>query len=694
MEANSVTPSRLVPIAPTPAKTPLSDAHDGPGMTLTTMRFSCQACVRKKVKCDRVVPICSACTKARIQCIYQAPEPRKRKRSHLEGVHERLARYERILEDNHLLPAASGSTSLSTDTEELLSRPDPTPASCTQQAEPKDGKLVSAEDKYRYIDNILLLDAGQCDLCELSDSDQDDFHVGHDQSTSASLLSLLAADTVSRAFVRSTQSLTEYHPSHEDAMKLWNSYVQNVDPLCKVLHVPTIAKLVENVSKQAVTASKSDECLLFVVYFFAIFSMDDANCLREFNKSRSVLMKKYQIAVCQALVNTSWLKTTTMPVLQAYTLFLIALRTQIDIDTFWILTGIAIRIAQRMGLHRDGENFELLAFEVQMRQRLFWQLISLDGYAGQASGTGISISPDSWDTKQPLNINDDQIYPGMAQQPQEQRGGSEMIFCLARIELSNFYTRTGVRMKDVGAAMQFKDANDIERLIDEVEDLIETKYLRYCDILNPLHFFTVGVVRSATNAVRLRNRMPPLMQQTISDSQRRDICLLAHKILDTNNAIYRNPNMRRFRWHMQAFFLWDALLCVLFSVTKVGFFSASELDATWTKIAEVYRNHEELLRCKIALHDTIGRITLQAWLANPPKDFSVEPYFIVALRSQREPKVSNCHDKVEEMRSSGESSHGAPILDDLFGNIDGTGLHLDSDFNFSSFDWTIWDQLY
>jgi hypothetical protein len=44
-------------------------------------------------------------------------------------------------------------------------------------------------------------------------------------------------------------------------MKLWDAYVQNVDPLCKVLHVPTVAKLVETVSRQPATASKGDACL-------------------------------------------------------------------------------------------------------------------------------------------------------------------------------------------------------------------------------------------------------------------------------------------------------------------------------------------------------------------------------------------------------------------------------------------------
>jgi hypothetical protein len=690
MEAKGTAASRLVPIAPAPASAPSADVQNGSTADLTTMRFNCQACVRKKVKCDRAVPTCSSCSKAKLECVYQAPLPRKRKRSQVEDVYERLARYERILQENNLLPTNSTPTSCGKDTEALaLTTRDPTPVKPARS-----GKLLSAEGKSRYIDNVLLLDAGEGDLCDLSDSDQDDYNgdTGSDESTPTGLLGVLAAHTVFGAILGSTQSLTNQHPSYEEATKLWNTYVQNVEPLCKVLHVPTVAKMVDTVAKQPAVALKSDECLLFAIYYFAVFSMSEADCLQQFKQTKNHLMSRYRTAVCQALVNASWLKTTAMPVLQAYTLFLIAMRTQIDSHTFWILTGIAIRLAQRMGLHRDGESLGLPPFEVQMRRRLFWQLLPLDGYAGQVCGTGISISPNSWDTKPPLNINDDQIFPGMMMQPQEQRGASEMIFCLSRIELSNFYTRTGVKIKEIGGTIQFKDAEEIERLIDEVEDLIETKFLRYCDILNPLHVFTMGIVRSATNAVRLRARMPLLLTQTITATQRRELCTLAEKILDTNSAIHGNPSMKKFRWQMQAFFLWDALLCILLSLSEVGFYSTSQLNTTWNKVAEVYSNHEELVKRRRTLHVSIGKLTLKAWIANPPSKSS-EPAFITALRAQHEPKVNTQQGRVYEAGVTEQVTEGLFDYNELFDNSHGKDLNLNSGFTLDSTDWVVWDQL-
>ncbi|OJI87603.1 hypothetical protein ASPTUDRAFT_62044 [Aspergillus tubingensis CBS 134.48] len=687
----------LVPLASAPAKHLPLDAHNGSceWASSTPIRFNCQACVRKKIKCNRAVPKCANCIKTRLECVYQPPPPRrKRKRSGgEEDVHERLARYERILHDHNLLPIATPSITSGRDLEASAnSIQAPTPGTANSQADAAADKLHPNYGNSRYIDDVLLLDAGEGDLGELSESEQQihiEDELGPDKATPTGLLGALAAQSISDASMRSTISLTHLHPSYEHAAQLWYAYVENVEPLCKILHVPTVVKIVDGVSKHPATASKNDECLLFAIYHFAVFSMSDDECSRGLHGSRAHLMHKYRTAVTQALVNASWLKTTSLSVLQAYTLFLISLRTQIDSHTFWILTGIGIRLAQRIGLHRDGESIGLPLFEVQMRRRLFWQLLPLDSYAGQTSGTGISISPGSWDTKLPLNINDDQIFPGMTEPPHDQRGASEMIFCLARMELSNFYTRTGVQQKGSGGTIEFRTPEEIERLIDEVEDLIEKKFLRYCDILSPLHFLTTGVMRSAINAVRLRARMPLLKQETITDTQQRQLCRLAEKVLDTRNAMCSNPATQKFRWQLQAFFVWDSLLCILRSIAKVGLYSPSELNAAWNRVSEVYADHEALSKGRRTLYATIGKVTLKAWLLNPPHDSSPEPGFITMLRAQHKPKGIDQRDS--SVFAADQATDETFSFDELFDDVsraDPNAFNLDS-----SADWLFWDQM-
>lgn len=711
---------------PTPDRGP-----DSPGPPLP---YACQPCVRRKVKCDRVFPTCSSCTKAKLECLYRppaAPRPRRRKRSPSsngedQDLRARLERYERTLHDNGLLSAsdrlsytpAQGlhdnvqeqpDTGESSAQQPIHAAKEPSAqASCSlgtaagkgqplSKESTAAGKLLSGDGKSRYINSRIWLDAGEVDIAEMSEDrhDEDQQHDPGYQGT-PNAINPVFHDPVSGALLRSTQNLVACHPSPEHASKLWATHVANVEPLCKVLHIPTTARMISAVTQEPGTATRAQECLLFSVYLFAIFSLADEDCQREFGQPRSALLAKYQYAVRQALVNALWLRTTDMVVLQAYVLFLIAMRTQIDPHTFWIMTGIAVRIAQRMGLHRDGESLNLSPYDVQIRRRLFWQLVPLDSYAGQLSGTGIAISPGSWDTKKPLNINDDQIYPGMTYQPEKQKGASDMFFCLARAELSNFYTRTGVKTKDIGPTIDLRESSELDRLIDETEEIIETKYLRYCNIVNPLHCLTLGVVRSSANVVRLRNRIAPLMRKTISDDQRRELCALAFKIVDTDSALYRDPNLKKFHWQIKAHFLWDSLICVLMSLSKPGFFSGAELDENWARMAEVYSNHHEIMEGKGAIQASIRKATLKAWRANPPSQPAPEPPFISMLRlplRKTEAAGRGEDTTAETTPSDAGATEALASLDALFGNVENSALmDFDFDFTMNAADCISWGQ--
>lgn len=452
------------------------------------MAYNCQPCVRRKVKCDRKTPTCSSCVKSKQDCFYQAPpKPRRKKRkgdggegdAPEEDVHDRLARYERILRRNGLLDDDGNTTPAPADKEALSSRVQGLLLPQVDTTAPRSlGKLLSGGGKSRYIESNLWLDTDAGDeMYDLSD----DAEGPRELPTGLSSMTF-GYDPVTGTLLGHSQDLLELHPSHEHAVKLWAAHVQNVEPLCRILHIQTTAKMVDAVSRQPSTATRTQECQLFAIYHLAVYSMDEEDCQRGFGQSRGALLAKYEHAMWQALVNASWLKTTEMPVMQAIVLLLICGRSYMDPHTFWMLTGIGVRIAQRMGLHRDGESLGLPPFEVQMRRRLFWQLLPLDGFAGQHSGTGISLPPNSWDVKKPLNVGDDQIYPGMTQLPEVQEGATDMLYVLTRVELSEFYSRKAVRMRDgLGPSLDLKPSS---RYIDQVERKIEAKYLRYCDIIS------------------------------------------------------------------------------------------------------------------------------------------------------------------------------------------------------------------
>ena len=380
------------------------------------------------------------------------------------------------------------------------------------------GKLLAGQGKSRYINGNLWRNLRDDAMQRMSDDEEEDQVV-------SGVTGCFASDPVTGAFMGSQQSLLQYHPTHAEAIMLWKTHIENVEPICKVLHIPSTFKMVEMASQQPAMASKADECLLFAIYHFAVFSITQEECAKKFGQSRATLMQRYHFATRQALVNASFLKTTEMSIIQALVLFLLPCRHFYDPHTYWILTGVAIRIAQRMGLHRDGEKLGLPPFDVQMRRPLFYQLIPLDSIASQMSGTGIAIMPDTWDTQQTLNINDDQIWPGMTETPEEQKGATEMIFCLVRSCIGKFFAKAGRSMHGANS-WQFKDYNEVEQVISKAENEVE-KYIRYCDIVNPLHFLTVGLARSAITAMRLRVWLPKVRNQTVTDAERRELFQLS-----------------------------------------------------------------------------------------------------------------------------------------------------------------------
>lgn len=56
---------------------------------------------------------------------------------------------------------------------------------------------------------------------------------------------------------------------------MWQVYQENVDPIVKVLHVPTADKLVRETRKNLDSLTPGNEALMFAIYFAAITSMDE-----------------------------------------------------------------------------------------------------------------------------------------------------------------------------------------------------------------------------------------------------------------------------------------------------------------------------------------------------------------------------------------------------------------------------------
>jgi hypothetical protein len=595
---------------------------------------------------------------------------------------EKLARYERILHEHGLLPQDENTSPSVEDTS-----PESISLHWNESTNSRTGRFISGQGKSRYIDNTLWPNLEEDEMQRVFDDERD--------YQEAAL-----SDPLTGALLGSQHDLLQYHPTSEKAMMLWETHIRNVEPICKILHIPSTSMMIETALEQPERISKADECLLFAIYHFAIFSMSEDETSASQGQSRDMLLRRYHWAARQALVNASFLKTTEMTILQALVLFLLPCRYSYDPHTYWILTGVATRIAQRMGLHRDGEKLGLPPFETQMRRRLFYQLLPLDGMASQMSGTGMAVMPKTWDTQLPLNISDNHIWPGMIENPGEQKSATGMIFCLARANIGKFYIKAGksVHGGDLG---HFRDYNEAYRLIDEAERDIEEEFIRYCDIVKPIHFLTIASARAGIAAMRLRIGIQKVRSRTVTQAERKELFQLSQKIMDTDAAAHSQTSLKIFQWHIGPFFLmgtWESLAFILTSLCRTGLLSSMETDAAWACVEQVYTNHAEFMKLRRAMQIAFGRLTLKAWDINPPSTELPLPRYIANLRSCQTAKPD----------SQGQRQEGSEVTVDL--NIDtlssprpssvvdesnlfSMDFSLETDFNVDEVDWLLWDRL-
>ena len=129
--------------------------------------------------------------------------------------------------------------------------------------------------------------------------------------------------------------------------------------------------------------------------------------MTNFGFTKTELNMKYRLGLEHALAKADFLNVPDLVLVQAFTIFLFLVRRHDSPRFVWMMTGLAIRMGQALGLHRDGAHFgHLTPYEVEMRRRVWWSLCMLDMRASEDQGMDYTISLESYDTKLPLSIND------------------------------------------------------------------------------------------------------------------------------------------------------------------------------------------------------------------------------------------------------------------------------------------------
>ncbi|KAM0545421.1 hypothetical protein ACHAPJ_011326 [Fusarium lateritium] len=149
--------------------------------------------------------------------------------------------------------------------------------------------------------------------------------------------------------------------------------------------------------------------------------------------SRQASLQRYKLGLNQAIIKADLLNEPNLTSLQALAIFATCLRVHDNGRAVWVLIGTAIRLAQSIGIHRDGSSLKLSPFESELRLRLWWQLWLLDSRASEDHGLTNTIKDPDHGTRMPLNVDDAQLYPHMKSLPPESKEWTEATFLLTNI---------------------------------------------------------------------------------------------------------------------------------------------------------------------------------------------------------------------------------------------------------------------
>ncbi|KAL3434570.1 hypothetical protein BDV09DRAFT_204662 [Aspergillus tetrazonus] len=288
-------------------------------------------------------------------------------------------------------------------------------------------------------------------------------------------------------------SLQPYHPQIHQAVALFNIFSTNVTPLVRIFHMPTLHQIFWDAVASVETLDRNIEALLFAIYYAAVISLESSQCLYLLDLPRASALETYRFAVEQATARADLLNTQNLILLQATVLFLTALRNEDDSRTVWSLTSLVYHIAQAMGLHRDGQEFGLRPLETELRRRLCHQ-----------------SSAKAW---------------------------RNMTFCLMRCHAMRVVWKLGY-MAPHSAHQDF--------LVNDLENLLQDRYLKHCDTRIPFPRLTVSVAQIIT----LRLWMTILSPCCHTDKTIRErLFNITVQILQLSDDMLTSEDMRQWAWH-------------------------------------------------------------------------------------------------------------------------------------------------
>ena len=274
------------------------------------MERSCTQCHQRKVRCSKTLP-CTACVRLGASCRYPTTDANVHRPRRVQKVTitDRIAQLERSLA---VLTNSAGPLQGSDNPNARVTSAPLLPEPAQSPNRPQE-LLVPDGASTRYINETF--------LSQILDKERALYKVIGTPRDTDEITSGLRPEGLLASSRYPANSSNVLDLSRWQSAQLWQIYRNNVDPVVKILHLPTVEPLVYS----TMNGEGSDDCraLLFAIYFAAVTSLSEVDAANLLGRNRRCCLLDFQARIEKVLIDAACLDAPSMLSLQALAIYIV-----------------------------------------------------------------------------------------------------------------------------------------------------------------------------------------------------------------------------------------------------------------------------------------------------------------------------------------------------------------------------------
>ena len=286
------------------------------------------------------------------------------------------------------------------------------------------------------------------------------------------------------------------------------------------------------------------------------------------------------------------------------------------------MLGVAIRVAQRMGIHSESALAKCDTFEAEMRRRLWWSLVLYDSRIGERAGAKSASLDPTWDCRPPSNVNESDLRPEMKGPLKVQESPTDAIYVVIRSTIADFVRHSDFYLDFTSPALKpiarllHEGSNPEDLELRKLDEVIEQRYLSSCDEEIPVHYMIVWIARIHLVRYRLLEHHSRLSGSGTrrTEAQHDTATSYALRNIECDLKILSSPLVRGFLWLHRLYYPFPAYFQVLQDLKRRPFSPQAEL--AWELMSDNYEAWFDTQPMDDGpFFQIFAKIVIQAWKA-------------------------------------------------------------------------------